>query len=550
MSINYRKRSLTDGNRALQLFTDRYELARHFAGYLNDDPASKNILCFYGDGGNGKSLLLKFLREKCCKRLRSDIWQGLKLKTEAEIVEYIEFADTWEFTPVPAILQDFGLPPNGDDKPQDPFYGLLMLRRNLSRAARELLNYRLRFPLYDFACIWYLHQKHRLSSEKLKELFPEEEIELLVEIVNAVSNTSWVAIAKAVLSIFSKHLGENFYLYLQQRGLKEEDVQEIRQMDVDTELIFELPRLLAQDLNAAMSSPKTPEKPERIVLFFDTHEAFWGIQRDLSNTLYFQRDEWLRYLLAELELSSGIVAVVAGREAPRWQEADNYSIPQEYLDTQLVNHLCAADADEYLQRAGISDEALRQSAIAYASVAENEVHPFLLGLSADVLLRVNPTPSPSPQPGRGVNEQFEGLDINASLAEKAKQLTNRLLKYVNREICRAVHALSACRAFNYEIYDMLGRELDFHATKPSFQILTEFSFVWKVQARGKDWYRIHDLLRRLNYEGDNEITQQAHQVLEQYYRQQQDLAEAIYHANRLDWRRGVDEWVEEFERAL
>ncbi|NWF60930.1 MAG: hypothetical protein HXY43_17135 [Fischerella sp.] len=43
MSINYRKRSLTDGNRALQLFTDRYELTRHFAGYLNDDPASKNI---------------------------------------------------------------------------------------------------------------------------------------------------------------------------------------------------------------------------------------------------------------------------------------------------------------------------------------------------------------------------------------------------------------------------------------------------------------------------------------------------------------------------
>ena len=44
MSINKnRKRSLTDGSRALDLFTDRHELTLLFAEYLNE-PAREKIL--------------------------------------------------------------------------------------------------------------------------------------------------------------------------------------------------------------------------------------------------------------------------------------------------------------------------------------------------------------------------------------------------------------------------------------------------------------------------------------------------------------------------
>ncbi|MBK1987511.1 tetratricopeptide repeat protein [Sphaerospermopsis aphanizomenoides BCCUSP55] len=538
MSINYRKRSLTDGNRALQLFTDRYDITRIFVGYLNDDPATNKILFFHGDGGNGKSLLLKFLAQKCCKRLRLESWRELQPKSDQEVAEYIEdLADVWEFTPIPAVLQDFGLKGTGDEQPQDPFYGLLMLRRKLSSAATKLKS-RLQFPLYDFACVWYLKQKNRLTTEKLKELFPAEELDLLIEIVNAVSDTSWGTIVKAVLGIFNKHLGENFILQLQKRGIKAEDLQEICQMDVDTELINELPRYLAQDLNAAMTQQNAPE---RIVLFFDTHEAFWGYQRNLPDPLFFQKDEWLRYFLAELALESGIVAVVAGREIPRWEQAENFPIPQKYLDIRLVNHLSPDDADVYLERAEVTNEELRKSVIVYASVAANQVHPFLLGLCADVVLqakeqKITLTPADFPKIPETVN--------------KAEILINRLLKYADREIGYAVHALSACRAFNFEIYQFLGEELHFQTTKPAFDILTEFSFVWDVQQLGQDWYRIHDLLRRLDYEGGKEDTKKAHEVLEKYYRQQGNVAEAIYHANRLDWLRGVDEWVEVFEEAL
>uniref|UniRef100_UPI0039C63306 tetratricopeptide repeat protein n=1 Tax=Calothrix sp. CCY 0018 TaxID=3103864 RepID=UPI0039C63306 len=534
MSINKKQVSDSQGNRALQLFIDRHHLIKYFAECINNDPVEEKIQYIYGDGGNGKSLLLKYLRTKCCNRFHTEKWQEILRQKDLKLLaNNIAIPNnTNDFDRVPAVLHDFGLAPIGEDKPQDVFYGLLMLRRNIGIEAKKL-KYKLRFPLFDFACVWYLHQKRQLSKDRWKELFPEEEFELTMQILDTISNTSWGEMSGAVLNVILKRFGKNKYILLQQRGLKKEAIEEIRVLDIDTELIFELPRLLAQDLNSAMSQK---DSPERLVLFFDTHEAFWGNQRNIADYRYFQQDRWLRYFLAELEFSHGIVVVVAGREIPRWQNADEYPISLEHLDIQLVNHLAQTDAREYLRRAGISNQDFQQSAIDYASARENQVHPFLLGLCADVIL----------QGKQGLNQ----LDITADFGKKAKQLINLLLKYVDREIEYAVHTLSACRSFNYDIYELLGKELKFQASKPSFDVLTEFSFVWETQEQGEDWYRIHDLLRRLDYEGDSQTTRQAHEVLEKYYRGKGEVAEAIYHANRLDWQRGVEEWVEEFDKAL
>lgn len=64
-------KTITKGTAALEYFTDRYSACRFFAEYLNDDPPPDRILFFHGDGGNGKSLLLKFLCERYCKRIAS-----------------------------------------------------------------------------------------------------------------------------------------------------------------------------------------------------------------------------------------------------------------------------------------------------------------------------------------------------------------------------------------------------------------------------------------------------------------------------------------------
>jgi tetratricopeptide (TPR) repeat protein len=331
---------------------------------------------------------------------------------------------------------------------------------------------------------------------------------------------------------------------MQRRHLDAAQVEVLQRMDPQSELMDELPRLFAEDLNAAMA---LEDAPERVVLFFDTHEAFWGQQRDLAAHAFFQRDEWLRLLVGSLDLSAGIVVVIAGRDRPRWAEATRVIIPKAYVDERLVGHPSEADAGRYLERAGISDPAMHACLISWARVAPDQVHPHYLGLCADVVLAA------SRQGLTLTPEDFRGAP---QVADKGRELLDRLLSYVGADVRNAVHALSACRAFDREIYSELGDKLGFQATKAGFTILTQFSFVWRAERRGEDWYRIHDLVRRLLDEAGDTMTREAHQAMKRYYRRRAELGEgvalveAIYHLNRLDWERGVDEWAELFDKAL
>lgn len=532
--------SLTEGDRALKLFTDRVEFVHLFAQALHQEPPQKQILFFYGDGGNGKSLLLKFLRQQCCKRLSSETWDLLQRRSDGDLANFISKLDPAECTPVPAVLNDFGQNV-GIDRPQDPFYGLLMLRRNLAEAASGL-GYRLRFPLYDFACIWYLHQKGK-SSEEIKSLFPLSDVAgALSTLVDAVSQNPFGSIANAVLSFVVEDLEERVTLYLSKMGSPAEGIKAIQQKDVDTELIYELPKLLADDLNTAMLQRNAPA---RLVLMFDTHEAFWGQQKNLADTLFFERDEWLRRLLRSSNLQDGIVVVVAGREPPRWAEAGaakpRTEIPERYLTVKQVGHFTATDAALYLERVGITEKPLCQAIIATASVQPNQVHPLYLGLSADTVLQAK---------NRGISLTAADFPALPDLSNQAKILAERLLKYVDQEIRYAVHALSACRSFDFDLYCILGEALRFQPTRPGFDLLTSFSFVWQSDQAGQPVYRIHDLLRRLNDEAAEATTQQAHEVLLQHYYEQDQLAEAIYHLNRLDWGGGIEMWVEVFDEVM
>jgi hypothetical protein len=49
---------------------------------------------------------------------------------------------------------------------------------------RDLSGSGLRFPLYDFASILYLHKTGRLTPDKQKELFPSDEMD---ESINSAS---------------------------------------------------------------------------------------------------------------------------------------------------------------------------------------------------------------------------------------------------------------------------------------------------------------------------------------------------------------------------
>jgi tetratricopeptide (TPR) repeat protein len=330
--------------------------------------------------------------------------------------------------------------------------------------------------------------------------------------------------------------------------VSDDKAEEIRRKDIDTELIDCLPKLFAGDLKAAMAGK---HKPERLVMLFDTHEKLWDEKRTSQGINFWYQDEWFRRLLRAIDFKAGIVVAVAGRDCPatqlRWQNASKFPIPEDYIDAQLVGHLSPADARDYLHKVEIDKADLAEAVIRYASVNSDEswdnlqVHPFYLGLCADVVLA---------ERKRGIELLSSDFARIPRLEKKTEELTDLLLSYVDREVRSAVHSLSACRAFDEDLYIKLGAGCHFQASSANFEILTSFSFVWKEPQRGEKWYRIHDLLRRLDADRDNQKTRRAHEVLEGYYRELGNVAEAIYHANRLDWERGGKEWVEVFDEAL
>ncbi|MDB9527944.1 hypothetical protein PN498_18265 [Oscillatoria sp. CS-180] len=534
--------SITEGDRALELFTDRYSFTRLLAERINEDPAGKEILFFHGAGGNGKSLLLKYLQKTVCKRLLPEQWQQLRSLPDAELSHRLETWPSTQYLPVPSALLDFGLTPQGEVQPKDRFYGLLLLRKALGESAAG--NARLRFLRYDFACIWYLHSKGK-SLDEIKSLFPLNEMAgLATTAADTLTGNPVGAVLKAFIDFGVQGWSEKLTLQFTKRGVDKATQADIRSKDLDRELIDELPRLFAEDLNAAM---KQHDGPKRIALFFDTHEAFWGSQRNLSREVYFFQDEWLRRLLRGLDLQAGIVVVVAGRDQPQWPQAravkPKTAIPEDYLHLKEVGHLKIEDARAYLEKVGIRDAPMQDSLITYASVnpqeplERREVHPLHLGLCTDVVLEAPENKQPlTPQDFATVPE-FD---------KKGEELIERLLRYVNEDMRYAIHALSACRAFDRQIYQLLGTQLSFVTDEPTFRRLKNFSFVWQAEQRGENWYRIHDLLRRLD---DAPEVEQAHQVLAEHYQAQGEI-EGIYHINRLNWSQGIDLWVKVFDQAL
>jgi hypothetical protein len=227
-----------------------------------------------------------------------------------------------------------------------------------------------------------LHQTGRLTQERLSTLFPTEEINFVLALAQIFREIPGAGVAQAVLGLFNDHLQQWWTLFRHRRAVDRTMLEEIQSMDPERDLVPEMPRLFALDLNAALAADGALP---RIVLLFDGHDAFATIRG--ASTPKGDRDRWLRYLLAALDLEGGIVPVVTSRREPRWADQAHYPIPTEYLDPIGVGHFSDADANAYLEKAGVDDPVLRARLCDYARVAPDEVHPLYAGLGADVVLQ-------------------------------------------------------------------------------------------------------------------------------------------------------------------
>ncbi len=516
--------SITQGWRALDLFTDRDSYSRLFLSYLNDDPPRSTILFLHGDGGNGKSLLMARFREHLCKRFEPANWGYLRSLPDSDCIEHAIHAENG--TAVPFGRLDFY------QDARDGFSALTKLRRDLGGA-------NLRFHLFDFAIVTYLHKTHQLTDERIRSIFPGDEIDLVLGLAGLVQDVPFGSLAMSVLNMMDAKLGGWFHRYRHRRKLDTSQVEAVMRMDAESELIQQLPGLFAADINASM---QLDDAPERVALFFDTYEAIWGHERNLVGDQYFGRDEWVRRLLAGLELDAGVVVVICGRDVPRWPEAPRFAIGTERIDLHLVGDLSDRDAETYLLLAGIDDAALRNQLREDARVAPGQIHPFSLGLGADLVHVLNAnTSTPSAD---------EAILTAPHAEDRRRQLVDRFLRYVDANTRDTVLAVSVCRSFDRKIYRYLGDELDFETSRTGFRSLTEFSFIQQSATGDDRRFRVHDLLRRMLDGQDDELQQDAHEAMECRYRQAMEagdrlaIIDAIFHSNRLNESRGIDEWLE------
>jgi len=150
-----------------------------------------------------------------------------------------------------------------------------------------------------------------------------------------------------------------------------------------------------------------------------------------------------------------------------------------YIEEMSVEHLRKEDALGYLERVhlddvSITDPVLREAIFVYAKDENQGAHPYFLGLCADVALQALRW---------GEALQPKDYQTVGTLADKERQTTARLLRYVDEDVSNAVRAMSVCRAFDRDLYRHVASALHFDDSNAAFRILTRFSFV-----RETDWH--------------------------------------------------------------
>ena len=365
-------------DRSLELFFDRYDVIARFVSLINDDPPPRQVLYLYGPGGNGKSLLLRFLAARCCVRLTPAEWGRVRGLSAEELPTAL--GSIAKAAQVPVARIDFGARPVGENRPQECFSALFMLKQQLAR-------HHITTPRFDFAAVTYLHKMGFDLGRRLPELFPASELGIALGIADAFLPLQLLRVGQDMFDALDKRLDDVFTRRRVQRRLPTAEAQEILSLAPEPDLIYEMPRLFAADLHDAVGKKA---RHQRLVLLFDTHEAFFGEAvadpHALVHADYLMRDEWLRSLLGHLPLQEGVVAVVAGRTPPLWASASVAVIPDAFVETWPLGHLASGDALAYLEKAGVEDDQLRLALLDYASVGPGEVHPYFLGLCADVAL--------------------------------------------------------------------------------------------------------------------------------------------------------------------
>lgn len=285
-SSSHRRRDVFEG-RAAEV--DRFKaMVNLIRPKSSTDP---RVLYFHGPNGIGKSTLMRHLRDAVLPTMYSEA-RGSSSDTGPWNERHAQQApNRTDATQVALAYLDFKHDGNSIECPKIGAVGLYAI-------ARQLAKFNVGCPLFTVACFAHFKAWARASDKRDFALLRTEELKALNEAWEASGADSIPGskFAIAVLDLLRRHAN---WLFDKATGDElAERAKELGKLNPASELAAMLPALLAEDLNRAVHHDLGPA---RIVLLFDSHDAFWSRTDSPEAAGHFHlQDRWLRQLLVDL----------------------------------------------------------------------------------------------------------------------------------------------------------------------------------------------------------------------------------------------------------
>ena len=336
-------------------------------------------------------------------------------------------------------------------------------------------NFGIKFTIFSLAYIIYLKKLNpNLELKKHTLPFAEEGdilsgiIEFLSESVGSIAGITTKIVAYAYKNYSNFFLDDNIKNELVK--LENQELYKIEQ---------ELSRFFAYDL--ANFKKENPNK--KVAIFFDTYELLCKTQPTDAEKL--KQDEWIRDFV---EQNKNVLFVISGREKLIWELAD--SDWEEVLEQHRLEELSDDDCRSFLNHCGITDPNIQERIIKCSCGV-----PFYLDICVEIWEKDK--------------EKEDFKDI------KQAEITERLIRYLDRSELATLELLSIASYFNREIFELMVSKFSTGYPATKIDELAKFSF---ISSEDDSKYTIQRLMKEcLQNQLNAELRARAHEVMICYY---------------------------------
>jgi len=473
-----------------------------------ESPTDPRVVYFHGPNGIGKSALMQHLRNVICpsvyERARAASADPRPWLTR----QARQGSNRMNAKQVAFAYLDFEHDGNGVECPMIGAVGLYAI-------ARQLAKFNVVCPLFTVACFAHFKAWARATDKRDFALLRTEELKAINAIWEAGggNDVPGAKMVLALLDLLKKHGNRVLDKVTEQDDLKKR-IESISQMDPAGELARHLPDLLAEDLNRAVGHELGPA---RIVLLFDSHDAFWRSNDLPSRSNYYHlHDEWLRRLLRRLDRSTWITAVVAGRRKPLWSVSPRYPIADTELQSHEIQGLNAAQGEHLLLTRG-----LKRLEIEAAIKEARDVTGPGVGIHPATLLAV-----------------AAGQALPESPVDRLEWLIGHVYDAETRDALLVIASFE--RAFSEDEYFLAGELLRFATTRARLRALVHDEWFESAASAARPSYRLVGRVQRILAEvskqlppGRPNLWREAHEAWRDHFAKVGDRQQSAIHERAL-----------------